>query len=102
MATVTVLIVLLLLAVAAIGIARTAPRREVRERPHGSVRDTGLPPGRVVYSDDGEATRPLVAQTYPLIGKPDYVVLSPAGHRIPVEIKSACVAGAPRHEDVLQ
>ena len=102
MTTVTILIVLLLLAVAVIGIVRTAPRGEVRERSHGSERATGLPPGRVVYSDTGAATRPLVARTYPLLGKPDYVVLSPDGQRIPVEIKSARVAGAPRHEDVLQ
>lgn len=103
MATVTIVIVLVLLAVTAISIARTAPTRlTVRARSHGSARATGLPPGRVVYADADGTARPLVARGYPLLGKPDYVVLTPDGHRIPVEIKSARSRGRPRHEDVLQ
>lgn len=94
---------LLLLLVAAINIARTAPGgRSIAERRHGGQRATGLPPGRVVYSDADGTARPLVARSYPLSGKPDYVVLAPDGSRVPVEIKSGRVGRAPRHEDVLQ
>ena len=101
-------IVLLLLLVAAINIARAPGRPAVRARPHGDPRALGLPAGRIVYSDaDGEA-RPLTARRYPLTGKPDYVVLTSGGRRIPVEIKSGRAVRAkggeraPRHEDVLQ
>lgn len=100
---VIVALVALLLLVAAINIARTAPGgRAIAERRHGGPRATGLPPGRVVYSDADGTARPLVARSYPLSGKPDYVVLTPDGSRVPVEVKSGRVGRAPRHEDVLQ
>lgn len=100
MATLTIVVVLLLLAIAVAAIA-LAPsgRGAVRARRHGA---TGLPPGRVVYSDADGTARPLAAQRYPLVGKPDYVVLTPGSLHVPVEVKSARVRGAPRHEDVLQ
>lgn len=103
MASFTIVVVLALLVVATLVIAwAPSERRAVRPRRHGGPRATGLPPGRVVYSDAGGTARPLLARRYPLSGKPDYVVQAPDGRRIPVEIKSARVRGAPRHEDVLQ
>jgi len=101
-------IVLLLLLPAAVNIARAPGRPAVRTRPHGDPRALGLPAGRIVYSDADGAARPLVARRYPLTGKPDYVVLTSGGRRVPVEIKSGRaprVRGGerlPRHEDALQ
>ncbi len=101
-------IVLLLLLVAAVNIARAPGRPAIRERAHGDPRALGLPAGRIVYSDAGGAARPLVARRYPLTGKPDYVVLTSGGRRVPVEIKSGRAPRAkggerrPRHEDALQ
>ena len=103
MTALVIVVVLLLLVVALVGIALAPPtRRTVRPRRHGGARATGLPPGRVVYSDAGGTARPLAARRYPLAGKPDYVVRAPDGHHIPVEIKSTHARGGPRHEDVLQ
>ncbi len=51
---------------------------------------TGLPAGRVVYSDTGGGTRPpkaLFAEALRLAGKPDYLVQHRGGY-IPVEVKS--------------
>jgi CRISPR-associated exonuclease Cas4 len=103
-------IVLLLLLVAAINIVRApqSGRPAVRERAHGDPRALGLPAGRIVYSDADGTARPLVARRYPLTGKPDYLVLTSGGQRVPVEIKSGRAsrvkggARQPRHEDVLQ
>lgn len=103
MASIAILVVLALLVAAALVIAWAPPeRRAVRPRRHGGPRETGLPPGRVVYSDADGTAPALVARRYPLTGKPDYVIQSPDGRRIPVEIKAARVHGVPRHEDVLQ
>jgi len=106
-----VAVVLLLLLVAAINIVRTPSRRStalVTARRHGGPRATGLPVGRIVYSDAEGTARPLTARRLPLTGKPDYVVLTPDGRRVPVEIKSARLRRPrqgepiPRREDVLQ
>lgn len=103
MTTATIAIALLLLAGAVMVIVLTPPaRRTVRPRRHGGPRATGLPAGQIVYSDAEGTAAPLVARRYALSGKPDYVVLTPEGWRVPVEIKSARVRHAPRHEDVLQ
>ncbi len=51
---------------------------------------TGLPEGRVVYSDTGGGTRPpkaLFSEKLRLTGKPDYLVQHRGGY-IPVEVKS--------------
>ncbi len=53
-------------------------------------RRSGLPPGRVLYSDPkiiGEPERPLFDPDTLLTGKPDYLVCTPEG-LIPVEVKS--------------
>jgi len=106
--TLVAAIILLLLLVAAVNIARAPRLSVIHERAHGDPRALGLPTGRIVYSDAGGAARPLVARRYPLTGKPDYVVLTSGGRRVPVEIKSGRALRAkggervPRHEDVLQ
>jgi CRISPR-associated exonuclease Cas4 len=53
-------------------------------------RGTGLPTGRVVYSDTGGGTRPpraLFSEALRLTGKPDYLVRH-RGRYVPVEVKS--------------
>jgi hypothetical protein len=58
-------------------------------------RATGLPAGRVVYSDHnewGEIETPLYDPTFNLTGKPDYLV-ERSDEIIPVEVKSRNQAG---------
>ena len=53
-------------------------------------RGTGLPAGRVVYTDTGgwsRPERPLFSQALRLTGKPDYLV-EERGAYVPVEVKS--------------
>jgi len=53
-------------------------------------RSTGLPAGRLIYSDHkqwGEVEVPLYDSTFNLTGKPDFIVESDQG-LIPVEVKS--------------
>ena len=50
-------------------------------------RALGLPAGELVYEDaDGEGET-LSSAAYPIVGKPDYVVQTPDGRPIPVELK---------------
>lgn len=55
---------------------------------------TGLPVGKVVYSDTGAwetPEKPLLSRRYGLVGKPDYLVRVQAGSNtllVPVEVKS--------------
>lgn len=69
---------------------------------------TGLPPGRVAYSDTGAeqaVTQPLISRRYGLVGKPDYLIeTTHAGRRtlIPVEVKSRRRPAAPLEHHVLQ
>lgn len=53
-------------------------------------RASGLPAGRVVYTDTGgwgRPEKPLFSQRLQLTGKPDYLVREGAGY-VPVEVKS--------------
>jgi CRISPR-associated exonuclease Cas4 len=69
---------------------------------------TGLPPGRIAYSDTGAeqaVTQPLISRRYGLVGKPDYLLeTTRAGRRtlIPVEVKSRRRPAAPLEHHVLQ
>ena len=92
-------------------IARTAARR--------AGRSSGLPAGRLVYSDTGYAVgrvapieknpegvrqeRPLVSRRYNLTGRPDYLVRTDEGI-IPVEVKStrSPATGRPYDSHVMQ
>jgi CRISPR-associated exonuclease Cas4 len=65
---------------------------------------TGLPRGRLVYADSRAwqpAPKPLYSSTYRLIGKPDYLVETPAG-LIPVEVKSSPAPDIPYLGHLLQ
>jgi CRISPR-associated exonuclease Cas4 len=66
---------------------------------------TGLPPGRLVYTDTTRwrpLERPLFSREHRLSGRPDYV-LQHKGAWIPVEIKSGrSPAGGPYSSHVLQ
>jgi len=65
---------------------------------------SGLPRGRVVYSDTGgerKPERPLFSRTLGLAGKPDYLVLDRADV-IPVEVKSSRAPAQPYPSHVLQ
>jgi CRISPR-associated exonuclease Cas4 len=74
-------------------------RQSARQR-----RETGLPQGRVAYSDTGVWQRveiPLYDPKYRLTGKPDYVVRQGEDY-IPVEVKSAWASSAPYEGHVFQ
>jgi len=47
----------------------------------------GLPPGELVYEDADGQGEPLTSNAYPLAGKPDYVVQTPDGRPVPIELK---------------
>jgi len=65
---------------------------------------SGLPQGRVVYSDTGgwgRLERPLFSREFLLTGKPDYLVADGAD-LIPVEVKSGPAPTQPYPSHVLQ
>ena len=65
---------------------------------------TGLPHGRVIYSDTGAWQRneqALFSKTHQLSGKPDYLVRQNT-QIIPVEVKSAKAPAQPREGHILQ
>jgi CRISPR-associated exonuclease Cas4 len=87
---------LILLVAGCLVLARSAAMR----------RETGLPQGRLVYADthrqNWQATaKPLYSARYNLIGKPDFVVETPAG-LIPVEVKSGQAPRVPYLGHLLQ
>jgi CRISPR-associated exonuclease Cas4 len=67
--------------------------------------DTGLPIGRVIYSDTRgwqSLEKPLFSRTHRLTGKPDYLVQQ-GREIVPVEVKSAHAPNdGPRRSHVLQ
>jgi CRISPR-associated exonuclease Cas4 len=65
---------------------------------------SGLPQGRVIYTDAGgwnRLERPLFSHTFLLAGKPDYLVADEADV-IPVEVKSSRTPAQPYVSHVLQ
>ena len=67
-------------------------------------RRSGLPQGRVIYSDAGAWRRneqSLYSSRYRLVGKPDYLVREGEGV-VPVEVKSGVAPAQPRDGHVLQ
>lgn len=65
---------------------------------------SGLPAGRVIYSDAGAWQRneqALFSRQHQLAGKPDYLVQTPQGI-VPVEVKSGAAPAQPREGHVLQ
>ncbi len=61
--------------------------------------ESGVPAGRIVYSDTGmwqAVEEPLKSRRHGLIGKPDYLVqvqVEGRGQTVPVEVKSASILG---------
>lgn len=67
-------------------------------------KESGLPEGRVVYTDTGawgRVERPLFSREFLITGKPDYLV-SAEGAVIPVEVKSSRAPAQPYASHVLQ
>ncbi|MCG3209112.1 MAG: hypothetical protein FOGNACKC_02731 [Anaerolineae bacterium] len=69
-------------------------------------RRSGLPHGRLVYADTHghnwqPAPQPLFSAKYQLVGKPDYLVQTPAG-LIPVEVKTGAAPRVPYLGHILQ
>src|SRR6185295_8410021 len=65
---------------------------------------TGLPGGRVIYTDTrswGELEKPLFYQALGLTGKPDYLI-EQNGQIIPVEVKSGRTPEAPYDSHIFQ
>jgi CRISPR-associated exonuclease Cas4 len=77
-------------------------RRPSRPAKKGRTSHPRLPEGRIVYQDADGAGAPLVATSYPLSGKPDYVILSPDGAPIPVELKLSVESDEPQRHHMLQ
>jgi CRISPR-associated exonuclease Cas4 len=102
--SVALTLIIVLLLTGAILLALTlneARHRQMCE--HRALREQlGLPQGKIVYRDADGTGQPLVARSYPLTGKPDYVVLAPNGEPIPVEVKPSVVADKPYPNHVLQ
>src|SRR5258708_26861213 len=62
---------------------RFQSRRLLEER-HSAL---GLPEGELVYEDADGQGEVLSSSEVPLIGKPDYVVRTPDGRLVPIELK---------------
>ncbi len=65
---------------------------------------SGLPPGRVIYTDTGgwnRLERPLFSREFLLTGKPDYLVAD-GDDVIPVEVKSRRAPAQPYPSHILQ
>src|SRR5437763_12536978 len=78
----------LLLVALALGILILNERRYRRQRLIAERhRALGLPEGELVYEDADGQGETLSSSTFPLIGKPDYVVKLADGRPVPVELK---------------
>ena len=77
------LLVSLALAILLLNERRRRRSRLIAER----HRALGLPEGELVYEDADGQGEPLSSSSYPLIGKPDYVVKQADGRPVPVELK---------------
>jgi CRISPR-associated exonuclease Cas4 len=88
---------LVAVALAAVALLLFALSRRVRHA-------TGLPAGRVIYTDTGAWQRneqPLYSERHRLAGKPDYLVRQ-GGRLIPVEVKSGPAPDEPHEGHLLQ
>lgn len=72
---------------------------------NGLRRQTGLPEGKVIYTDTGTwfaNNEPFYAPAFRLVGKPDYLVQEADGMVVPVELKSGLAPAEPWESHVLQ
>lgn len=91
------ILLLLIAALAAVGVVLLLRAQTLR-------RESGLPAGRVAYSDTGawqRCERPLVSRRYRLSGRPDYLV-QVEGAIIPVEVKATSRPAIPYRAHVMQ
>jgi CRISPR-associated exonuclease Cas4 len=79
-----------------------ARQRSPRSAPKAGAAAPRLPAGKIVYQDADGTGEPLLATSYPLSGKPDYVILSPEGAPIPIELKLSVDSEEPQRSHVLQ
>ncbi len=79
-----------------------ARRRQPRPARQARKAAQGLPEGKIVYQDADGSGAPLLATSHPLSGKPDYVILSPEGAPIPVELKLTIESDQPQGHHVMQ
>lgn len=87
----------LLLLVLLLNERRAQQQRLVREH----QRELGLPEGELVYEDADGQGETLSSTSYPLVGKPDYIIKSPDGRLVPVVLKPnvrGVTAPYPNHE----
>jgi CRISPR-associated exonuclease Cas4 len=101
-ATLTLIIALLLISALLLVLTLNEARRRRMREHQALLAQLGLPRGRIAYCDTDGKGQPLVARSYPLTGKPDYVVLAPNGEPIPIELKPHVVADKPYPNHVLQ
>ncbi|MGB4595871.1 MAG: CRISPR-associated protein Cas4 [Anaerolineaceae bacterium] len=69
------------------------------------AKQSGLPEGRMVYSDDEafqKLPKPLYDRELNLVGKPDYVITLKDGSIVPVEYKSQNAPATPYDSHILQ
>ncbi len=78
--------------------------RQRQPRPASQARKAaqGLPAGKIIYQDADGTGEPLLATSHPLSGKPDYVILSPQGVPVPVELKLTVESDQPQGHHVMQ
>ncbi len=104
--TTITLICLGVVIVVALGVLLLNEYRQRKRSPrpaHVAKQDSRrLPEGEIVYQDADGTAEPLFATRYPLSGKPDYVVLSPEGAPIPVELKLTMIAETAQPQHVMQ
>ncbi|HEY7348958.1 MAG TPA: PD-(D/E)XK nuclease family protein [Ktedonobacterales bacterium] len=79
-----------------------ARRRQPRPARQERKAAQQLPEGRIVYQGVDGTGEPLLATSYPLSGKPDYVILSPEGMPIPVELKLTIESEEAQRHHVMQ
>ncbi len=67
---------------------------------------SGLPAGEVIFSDVGAWQRPtqsFISRRYELVGKPDYLVATPASQApIPIEVKTGRRPAQPHQGHIMQ
>lgn len=80
-------VILLTLAGALVVLLWNEQRFQSARRRAQSLRALGLPEGTLVYEDADGWGEPLASRTYPLVGKPDYVVQLADGRPVPIELK---------------
>jgi CRISPR-associated exonuclease Cas4 len=84
--------------------ARRRAPRPARQEQQAAQRQAArhLPEGKIVYQDADGTGQPLLATSYPLSGKPDYVIVAPDGTPIPVELKLTIASEEPQRHHVMQ